>query len=98
MGAMNIPTLVDCGCKAIVWEDGSGVEIEYCDMHYAAPDLLAACERYFNRMTGVHPHNYAPGWYCDYCNAKSQYPSEFQHEDTCPVQQALNAIAKARGE
>lgn len=36
----DIPTLVDCGCKAIVWEDGSGVEIEYCPLHRYAQDLV----------------------------------------------------------
>ena len=44
MGKLNIRTLVDCGCETTVWGDHSGVEIEYCDEHAAAPDLLAACE------------------------------------------------------
>jgi hypothetical protein len=39
----NIPrALVDCGCQTTVYADGSGVEIHYCKMHEAAPDLLAA--------------------------------------------------------
>ena len=37
--SMDIPTLVDCDCKATVWNDKSGVEIEYCPTHEAAPDL-----------------------------------------------------------
>jgi hypothetical protein len=28
-------TLVDCGCVAIPYLDGSGIEIEYCDRHAA---------------------------------------------------------------
>ena len=40
----DIPTLVDCGCITRVWTDESGVEIEYCSMHKAAPELLEACE------------------------------------------------------
>lgn len=35
-------TLVDCGCKTKVHADGSGVEIYYCPVHEAAPDLLHA--------------------------------------------------------
>ena len=42
--SMDIPTLVDCDCKAIVWNDKSGVEIEYCPKHEAAPALVAACK------------------------------------------------------
>ena len=38
----DIPTLVDCGCEAVIWNDGSGVEIEYCTMHAAAPEMLDA--------------------------------------------------------
>jgi len=37
---MDIPTLVDCGCVAYVWEDGSGVEIEYCLKHRSVDALL----------------------------------------------------------
>jgi hypothetical protein len=33
-------TLVDCGCAARVYTDGSGIEIDYCPAHQAAPDLL----------------------------------------------------------
>jgi hypothetical protein len=35
-------TLVDCDCEARVHPDGSGVELDYCSTHEAAPDLLAA--------------------------------------------------------
>jgi len=44
MTTQNTHTLVDCGCKAKVYSDGSGVDIEYCDLHYAAPVLLKACQ------------------------------------------------------
>ena len=37
---MDIPTLVDCGCIAYVWEDGSGVEIEFCSLHRYAQGLV----------------------------------------------------------
>jgi hypothetical protein len=37
-----LKTLVDCDCEARVHPDGSGVEIDYCSAHEAAPDLLAA--------------------------------------------------------
>jgi hypothetical protein len=38
----NVPrALVDCGCETTVYTDGSGVEIHYCPMHDAAPELLA---------------------------------------------------------
>lgn len=39
---MSPATLVDCGCETRVHSDGSGVEIDYCELHEAAPDLLAA--------------------------------------------------------
>jgi hypothetical protein len=32
-------TLVDCGCEARVHADGSGIEIDYCDVHAAAPHV-----------------------------------------------------------
>jgi len=41
-------TLVDCGCVARVHGDGSGIEIDYCTTHEAAPDLLAACKLVLN--------------------------------------------------
>jgi hypothetical protein len=37
-------TLVECGCDAKVYADRSGVYIEYCNLHRAAPKLLEACE------------------------------------------------------
>ena len=36
------PTLTDCGCEATVYADGSGIEMHYCPMHQAAPQLLEA--------------------------------------------------------
>lgn len=42
--ALDIPTLKDCGCTTTVWKDGSGVEIDYCPLHAAAPHLLEACK------------------------------------------------------
>ena len=41
---MSAPTLVDCGCEARVHADGSGIEIDFCQLHSAAPELLAAAE------------------------------------------------------
>jgi hypothetical protein len=38
------PTLVDCGCKAKVYRDGSGVEIEYCHLHGAAEEMYSALD------------------------------------------------------
>jgi hypothetical protein len=40
--ALPYPTLVDCGCKAVVYQDGSGVEIDYCALHQAASALYEA--------------------------------------------------------
>lgn len=37
-------TLVDCGCEAKVYPDGSGVEIEYCALHSSVEALLEACK------------------------------------------------------
>ena len=41
-------TLVDCDCKAVVHPDGSGVEIEFCDLHWAAPELLEVCRAIYH--------------------------------------------------
>ncbi len=40
--SQDIPALVDCGCTTTLWNDGSGIEIEYCPKHKAAPELLEA--------------------------------------------------------
>jgi hypothetical protein len=45
MSELGYPTLVDCGCTTRVYGDGSGVEIEYCDLHGAAEDLLTVVRR-----------------------------------------------------
>jgi purine-nucleoside phosphorylase len=37
-------TLTDCSCEAKVYADGSGVDIEFCPVHWAAPELLAAAK------------------------------------------------------
>ena len=37
-------TLVDCLCTTKVHKDGSGVEIYYCPVHKAAPELLEVLE------------------------------------------------------
>jgi hypothetical protein len=42
MPVLELLTLVDCGCKVSVYGDGSGVEVEYCALHQAAPAMLAA--------------------------------------------------------
>jgi len=43
MTQRNVPqALVDCNCEVTVYDDGSGVEIHYCNLHRAAPDLLDA--------------------------------------------------------
>jgi len=43
MTQRNVPqALVDCNCEVTVYDDGSGVEIHYCHIHLAAPDLLEA--------------------------------------------------------
>jgi hypothetical protein len=38
-------TLVDCGCVAIPYLDGSGIEIEYCDFHSARGKKTLEMER-----------------------------------------------------
>ena len=46
-------TLVDCGCVARVYPDDSGIELIYCSMHEAAPDLLEACEAGFRELIRI---------------------------------------------
>jgi hypothetical protein len=61
--AENQPrTLVDCDCRTHVHGDGSGVEVYFCDVHDAAPALLAACRALVaaadkarsSMVTGIH--------------------------------------------
>jgi hypothetical protein len=42
-------TLNDCGCIAKVYADGSGVDIGFCPMHAAAPELLEALKEIADR-------------------------------------------------
>lgn len=38
-------TSTACGCEITYYGDGSAPpEIDYCDLHFTAPDLLAACQ------------------------------------------------------
>lgn len=48
-----IPTLVDCRCRARVHGDGSGIEIDYCELHADAPRLLRRAVALLRRM---RPH------------------------------------------
>jgi hypothetical protein len=38
--------LLPCGCGISFWEDASGVKIEFCSTHAAAPELLEALKLY----------------------------------------------------
>lgn len=43
MTTRNVPiTLVDCGCETTVYDDRSGVEIHYCNLHKSAQKMLDA--------------------------------------------------------
>ena len=46
-------TLVDCGCTAYVYDDGSGIEINYCPMHQAAPEMLKEIRFWADRFVGL---------------------------------------------
>lgn len=54
MTAQRRPTLTDCGCEATVYEDGSGIELHYCPLHAAAPELLAVAESVVRHQIGWH--------------------------------------------
>jgi hypothetical protein len=41
----DMTTLVDCGCVARVHGDGSGVEIDFCELHDAAPVMQKALRK-----------------------------------------------------
>lgn len=52
------PTLTDCGCEATVYADGSGIELHYCPMHRAAPQLskaLRACVAQYEKRAWTDP-------------------------------------------
>ena len=82
--SIDIPTLVDCGCKTIVWDDKSGVEIEYCPMHKAAPDLVAALKWL---DTAIMPEEREYGLY-GYCMIHREILREFDGK----VKQALAQV------
>ena len=50
------PALVDCACEVTVYQDGSGVEIHYCPMHWAAKELLEALRRIMNAQDNGEIH------------------------------------------
>lgn len=79
---MHGPTLVDCGCQAKVYADGSGIEIEYCPLHGAARDLLEALGHCLNIMQ--HPYVGEP--------MEAELPAWYRILD-----EARAAIAKAGG-
>lgn len=50
----QVRTLVDCDCRARVHHDGSGIEIDFCDLHQAAPAMLGTLrEAYYLFAHGV---------------------------------------------
>ena len=49
-------TLVGCDCKTVVHPDGSGVEIEFCNLHWAAPELLDMCVAVEEWVTELFVH------------------------------------------
>lgn len=47
-------TETECGCTITSYGDGSAPpEVEHCDMHHAAPVLLAACQEALDFCEGV---------------------------------------------
>jgi len=56
MATLDLPTLTDCGCKARVYGDGSGVDIDYCPLHSQAPEMLAK----LRQMLEMHDLKYIP--------------------------------------
>lgn len=53
LGVITMNTLMNCGCVIKVYDDGSGVDIEYCNLHWAAQDLLIATHRLAALQTQV---------------------------------------------
>lgn len=41
-------TLVDCGCRAQAYKDGSGIEIYWCAMHAKAADMESVLEEFID--------------------------------------------------
>jgi hypothetical protein len=78
-------TLVDCACEAIVHPDGSGVDIVYCDMHYAAPDLWEALELLLSIVELQE--------YYGFSGELVEFPEVVKKN----ISKAHNAILKARG-
>lgn len=48
-------TLVDCECETKVHADGSGVEVYFCPLHAAAPELLEAMEELIANSDHISP-------------------------------------------
>ena len=49
---------LDCGCEIKIYDDNSypNADIEFCDLHYAANDLLTACRKAMPWLIGVQAH------------------------------------------
>jgi hypothetical protein len=50
--------ILDCGCKIKIYDDGShpDADIEFCNVHWAARDLLAASEKALNWLQSLQSH------------------------------------------
>lgn len=46
-------TLVDCGCETKVHPDGSGVEVTFCPLHQAAPEMLRELKECQKELLGA---------------------------------------------
>ena len=86
-------TLVDCGCETKVHADGSGVEIYYCPVHEAAPEMLKTLKALHQELVGL-------GAYLETCSADvivDNLPTTVANLKQ-KAHQAETAIQKAKGE
>ena len=86
-------TLVDCGCETKVHPDGSGVEVYFCPLHEAAPELLEALRACNNELIGHAAYLET----CDGGVVLDNMENTVRHLRQVQ-QQAEAAIRKAKGE
>jgi hypothetical protein len=89
-------TLVDCGCETKVHADGSGVEIYFCPLHAAAPELLEALEQSLTRFYSVRvleQETIPQQVLCLVC-----WEEKPNHTPACRVAKAEAVVRKAKGE
>jgi len=87
-----------CGCVIMrSTSRAGGAYLVHCDLHTAAPALLAACEHMANAGRFYKFNRDRIKYTCLACGASGDIPRSIQHEEWCIIKEALAAIVQAKG-